>query len=88
MALQLPLIETRKHFSGQLSIDKAYWKINLISGNKDGIMIFIEAYDSKGGQTLLSKQYPFTPSLEGDNFIKQAYQFLKTLPEFSDAVDC
>jgi hypothetical protein len=26
--------------------------------------------------------------LDGHNPIKQAYQFLKTLPEFSDAVDC
>lgn len=33
-------------------------------------------------------KYSFEPSLDGDNFIAQAYEYLKTLPEFSDAVDC
>jgi hypothetical protein len=30
----------------------------------------------------------FAYALDGPNPIKQAYQFLKTLPEFSDAIDC
>jgi hypothetical protein len=30
----------------------------------------------------------FIPDMEGGNFIKQAYLYLKTLPEFADAVDC
>lgn len=31
----------------------------------------------------------FAPyELEGANPIKQAYEYLKTLPEFADAVDC
>jgi hypothetical protein len=30
--------------------------------------------------------YPY--DLDGHNPIKQAYLYLKTLPEFSDAVDC
>ena len=35
-----------------------------------------------------SISYLFTPSLEGDNFIKQAYLHLKSLPEYADAIDC
>jgi galactose mutarotase-like enzyme len=27
-------------------------------------------------------------ALDGDNPIKQAYKYLKTLPEFADALDC
>jgi hypothetical protein len=30
----------------------------------------------------------FPLDLDGPNPIKQAYQFLKTLPEFFDATDC
>jgi hypothetical protein len=30
----------------------------------------------------------FFPSLEGNNFIAQAYEHLKTLPEFEGAEDC
>ena len=32
--------------------------------------------------------YSFTPNLDGQNFIAQAYNHLKTLPEFSGATDC
>jgi hypothetical protein len=35
-----------------------------------------------------SKQYRFVPSMDGANFIKQAYEHLKTLPEFQNAIDC
>jgi hypothetical protein len=36
-----------------------------------------------------SQSFEFTPSVEvaAENFIKQAYEHLKTLPEFADAVD-
>lgn len=37
---------------------------------------------------LFYKYYEFPLDLDGPNPIKQAYQFLKTLPEFSNAVDC
>jgi hypothetical protein len=34
-------------------------------------------------------EYRFQPDLEsGDNYIKQAYEYLKTLPEFINAEDC
>jgi len=33
--------------------------------------------------------YQFTPSLDvEDNFIAQAYNYLKNLEEFNDAIDC
>ena len=34
------------------------------------------------------KTFEFVPDLDGPNFVKQAYEHLKTLPEFADAVDC
>ena len=88
MALQLSLIETREQFSGQLVFDDAYWKLNQISGTKNKITFFVQVQGSKGGPVLALKEYSFVPDMDGGNFIKQAYQFLKTLPEFSDATDC
>ena len=42
---------------------------------------------SEGGQ-MQEARYVFPYDLAGDNPIKQAYEHLKTLPEFADAVDC
>ena len=37
---------------------------------------------------LQTESYTFAPKLDGENFIKQAYEHLKTLEEFKDAIDC
>jgi hypothetical protein len=34
------------------------------------------------------RTYSFVPVMNGGNFIAQAYEHLKTLPEFAGAVDC
>ena len=68
-----------------VTISDVYAKVLSVTGNKASIIAsvgFIK--DVK----LAERIYTFTPDLEGPNFIKQAYQFLKTLPEFSDATDC
>jgi len=87
MALQKTYTETRSGFSGQLSCNNAYWKIVAVSGNKDEVKISVDV--SNNGQTIGSKTYGFTPSVDGGsaNFIKQGYVYLKTLPEFSGAED-
>lgn len=40
------------------------------------------------GETRIEREYGFLPKMEGVNFIAQAYEHLKTLPEFADAMDC
>ncbi len=35
-----------------------------------------------------SQDHYFAPELDRENFIKQAYEHLKTLPEFEGAEDC
>lgn len=88
MALQSSITETRQHFTGQLVCNSAYWRIDQIIWNKQGLTFVVNAYATNQGPMLYSDKFSFAPELDGDNFIKQAYQFLKTLPEFSDAVDC
>ena len=45
-------------------------------------------FDTRENASLGSKEYEFSVDLEGPHPIKQAYLYLKTLPEFADAIDC
>jgi len=62
-----------------------YIKVSEISGNKEEIMFNVLF---KSSEFSLHKSYSMIPDLEGPNFIKQAYLYLKSLPEFEGAVDC
>ena len=57
-----------------------------IRGNK--IEIIADCDFTNNDNIIDSKSYLFIPSLEGDNLIKQGYEYLKSLPEYVDAVDC
>lgn len=63
----------------------AYVKVDTVSGSKEQQKI---AVIISQGENEFVKHYSFTPDLKGTNFIKQAYEHLKTLPEFEGAVDC
>jgi hypothetical protein len=65
----------------------AYITVTTITGSKNEISAQV---NYKGDNVQFSKQYKFSPSVsEGAaNFIAQAYDHLKTLPEFAGATDC
>jgi hypothetical protein len=65
----------------------AYVKVININGNKNQIVANVYF---KGETQEFNKQYVVPVSVEvgAPNFIAQVYEHLKTLPEFSDAVDC
>jgi hypothetical protein len=63
-----------------------YIKVESLSGNKDYQSARVVFKDKE--KIIFMKSYGFKPSLDGVNFIAQAYSFLKTLPEFSGAQDC
>lgn len=70
-----------------LTIKDGYLRISNFSGSKDGIS-FVLSYQAVTGETALTtKEFSFVPAMDS-NFIAQAYLHLKSLPEFSDAVDC
>lgn len=86
MALQKDLSKKIDGFSGELVAKDVYYKISSIHGNKDKIEFNLVAIlDDK---IIEGKPFSFTPNLDGDNFIKQCYDYLKTLDEFIDAIDC
>jgi hypothetical protein len=55
---------------------------------KEQIMFQVKSRKEKGSLTFSDLAYSALYTLEGANPIKQAYEYLKTLPEFADAVDC
>jgi hypothetical protein len=63
----------------------AYIKVVEITSTKEKTAAKVVFSDSK---LKLEKQYLFTPDMDGGNFIKQAYEYLKALPEFAGAVNC
>ena len=78
-----------------LEVEKAYIRIDTVNGYKGLLSISVNSYISQkafqdGKPYLEQKTYAFTPSVEEEapNFIKQGYEYLKTLPEFSDCEDC
>jgi hypothetical protein len=72
----------------EVKVEKAYLQVSKISGSKDKIEFFVESKKSKDTTTFKTEVHDFQPSLDGKNFIAQAYEHLKTLPEYAGATDC
>jgi len=69
----------------QITISDVYIKVGSVVVDKDSIMAKVSfTKDIK----LTERSYSFPADLDGPNFIKQAYEYLKTLPEFANAIDC
>jgi hypothetical protein len=87
MALQKP-ITLKNNFGDDVTFSQAYIRVNQLTGDKHQIMIDVSIHKLRDQQIVDSKNYLFTPDLEGKNFIAQAYDFIKTLPEFAGSIDC
>jgi hypothetical protein len=85
MALSKTVKKTIRGYDGFVSVDNCYIKVTSISGDKNKIDYTIGFYN--GDKVIESSNYSFTPDMTGENFIKQAYTHLKTLPEFEGATD-
>lgn len=70
-----------------LELDPAYIVVYSVEGTKQLLTIVVHI---RGKAIAVTKLYKFQPTVDENspNFIKQAYLYLKTLPEFADAVDC
>jgi hypothetical protein len=72
----------------EVVVEKCYVKIEKVSGDKEALMLNVGYYDQT--RLLKTARFAFTPSVAdgSENFIRQGYEYLKTLPEFARAVDC
>lgn len=70
-----------------VSIPNCYVKVVSVIGTKSNCTATVISYSSDKSEEICQSVYDFTPNLDGSNFIKQAYEYLKTLPEFAGAAD-
>jgi|APSaa5957512535_1039671.scaffolds.fasta_scaffold79519_2 hypothetical protein len=84
MALQLNYTTQHDFEAGE-----AYFKVNNITiTNKDSISFDVLLFKNKDSLDFFeNKLFTCAYDIDGDNPIKQAYLYLKTLPEFADATD-
>jgi len=73
-----------------ISVPDAYCRIEAVSfTDKDTMSFHVRSYTAAKDVPFFIEQTITCPyDITGSNPVAQAYQFLKTLPEFSDAVDC
>lgn len=84
MALTKSII--KKVFGQDVVIKDAYIKVESIAGSKQAMSAVVHV--KWGNEVVDVLNCSFLPDLDGDNFIKQAYKHMKTLPEFAGATDC
>lgn len=77
-----------------LAIDNAYLRIVNVLGNKEKLTVFVDVFlnetTAQSHYALGQRNYVFTPSQgeSAERWDKQAYEYLKTLDEYVDAIDC
>jgi hypothetical protein len=80
--------QLENNFKEVSTFEDCYIKIDYVAGTKNNITTIVGFFKEKEGFLLQQKTFDVPVSMNGENFIKQAYLHLKTLPEFADAVDC
>jgi hypothetical protein len=78
----------KSNFGDDVTFKDAYIKVETLIGDKTQIRVDVAVHKKQNEQVVDRKNYFFTPDLDGNNFIAQAYEHLKTLPEFDGATDC
>jgi hypothetical protein len=78
-----------------IEIKDAYIKVSRFEGDKSDLSFGVSYHASANDPSFNTKTFRLKDEeqnvqfvLEGDNPVKQAYEYLKTLTEFNDAVDC
>lgn len=73
-----------------ISVNNAYNRVEKLKlTSKESIAFDLVSYVNQNATTAFDRTSHLAKyDLNGDNPIKQAYIYLKTLPEFSNATDC
>jgi hypothetical protein len=81
-------IALKTNFDTDIVFERAYIKVRSINMSKNAAQMNVDFFSEANGKVLDMRQYNFVATLDGNNPIAQAYDHLKTLPEFAGAVDC
>ena len=78
-----------------LNVPRCYVKVASVNASKERAIAVAtyQAIEGDGSErkffdVFASESFQFIPSITNENFIAQAYKKLKTLPNFSGALDC
>ena len=81
-------ITTGVRLVGQVQVN-AYIRVTYVAGSKNEVTANVTFHkDDANGEAFKAGNYKFSPDMNGPNFIKQAYDYLKSLPEFANTQDC
>ena len=73
----------------QVSVKDTYIKVANVIGDKNSVSVSVQwLKDQTVSDPFKVTNFQFTPSMTGQNFIAQAYEQAKTLPDFADSQDC
>lgn len=72
-----------------IEVPDAYFRVEYVRvTSKTSIQFNVYGYADPSKQFIVESLESCAYDLNGDNPIKQAYAYLKTLPEFEGAIDC
>jgi hypothetical protein len=80
-------ITLKSNFGDDVVFNDAYIKVENMMGNKMQMRVDVSIHKKANDIVVDRKNYLFTPDLNGKNFIAQAYEYLKTLPDYANATD-
>lgn len=80
--------KTKASIHGFNGVDAYHRVENVVLKSKTEMRFHLRAYVSTGYPFFDEAVYTAPYNMEGKNPIKQAYEFIKSLPEFEDAEDC
>lgn len=72
----------------EIEIKDAYLKVSGFNGDKSTLQAVVTVQAALGKPVIDSSQISIPYVLDGKNPIAQAYEYLKTLPDFAGATDC
>jgi|694.fasta_scaffold97929_3 hypothetical protein len=70
-----------------ITVPNAYWRVHNVRLTKTAIEFSVSGYANTDAFPFKSLNYACAYSPVGENPFRQAYLYLKTLPEWADAVD-
>lgn len=75
-------------FGTVVVLNGMYVRVSSVIGTKSLVRFVVDVSHDMASPSVHRMEYSFVPDMDGGNFIRQAYVHLKSLPEFSAAIDC
>lgn len=73
-----------------IAVSEAYARVETatVLAGEPTVEVSVHYFSAPGAPSFTSSTHECPYALEGENPFKQAYEHLKTLPEFAGAIDC